>query len=1146
MSPNSPTGKEVLNNSVPPTGPASDVLPTELEVDEIRPVRPTSPGGAHSGTTESIVGGVGGLGEDFGLPLLSAPEYSGVVDVVDSDSDVDMSAGTGGDGVEVDMAVNPVELSNFKAIDAVIDIALIDEPEDPTREVKPEHEAGIHSLLVRNGYMPSSGRLSIAFREEDKDADLSDLVKDGVVQVRTLLVDGRHRKLGLGKLREKTPDIWDEVCKKLPVTLWLPRNAAEGRSIPMHEIIELGRRLNDLSGSSLGTSFYDNVVQVLSIIRNFAKRTGTSLANLSVRSMALRLEEMKALGGLKQRSLQRYILIAKRISSSELVRDRIRHGCQKFNLTMVHLSDATVMALSDERLCVVVDFMCEWARVNGTAFSRVKPNFVVVAEEALLAVEGFATKHSCSLSVALQMELTLSRKKTTVYHYLVSRMGNVKAHTSPSSLISSLQKQLSKLAPPLSHPPVEGNDPNVGLDTGEEADVGAGTVGAAHGDGGPTVTGEDGDGGGEVGGADGDNVGEGGAPDNVGGGEVSGAEDRGGADETAEDAGKEGGRRSKRTKNKAPGSYAETSPTKGLGTRKRNREEAEPADRHRAFIRRRVIRDLKVLPLAEVMTIARELGIEARPRSPTPAVAEPKFQDAVQSFNDTLPDDLPLGCSEFPRYTGSDTMPKWSYLFVQPPSAWKGKEKLITHVLPIMLCLHLSHRHRAGLFLTVADFIENHHMVFWHATANFLRKNPDAMMTDRIDPPAVAPFRIELYRGGVDRTIFAPVYLGEQAVLLRERGYCILEGFLNDANLPSKGPRGIKVTPWGSLEELAKDMEESFPKTDKAFAESKLWTWISNHSEEEDRKDGVRRIGRMYSTNEGVTTALEQDKNRLWAAEMRARLDARIAQSLAALKIWDNVGIDKGRYFMMRTGGRWLLTSKGCKRQALHTDFAVDGPSDMPLGYYVICSSQEAFLWVCEFSHKILGVAEQEDVPRLSKGMQVVKVRIPPNSIFIGRGDSFHAGASHEDLRCEGISLRYHVYIRKVGHEIPDGIHLLPTFQPRFVDLEEDWELEDEAQGEQAGRAAGSGKEESVGGSPAPSEEDAEEDERVRLRSTSSAESSVPKNTPSGRKKTGGKEVMSPRGRVQRRNQDTSRATPDHISETPEPTPEQKEDIGED
>ena len=106
--------------------------------------------------------------------------------------------------------------------------------------------------------------------------------------------------------------------------------------------------------------------------------------------------------------------------------------------------------------------------------------------------------------------------------------------------------------------------------------------------------------------------------------------------------------------------------------------------------------------------------------------------------------------------------------------------------------------------------------------------------------------------------------------------------------------------------------------------------------------------------------------------------------------------------------GGFLLTGKGCPRQSLHTDFGVGKSRNGNLeyarnpGYFFMCSGENRFpLWVCPFSHYFT-VKDSIAQRHMSMGVQVKKVHVPPNSVFIGRGDLSHAGASYEDSISSG------------------------------------------------------------------------------------------------------------------------------------------------
>ena len=81
-------------------------------------------------------------------------------------------------------------------------------------------------------------------------------------------------------------------------------------------------------------------------------------------------------------------------------------------------------------------------------------------------------------------------------------------------------------------------------------------------------------------------------------------------------------------------------------------------------------------------------------------------------------------------------------------------------------------------------------------------------------------------------------------------------------------------------------------------------------------------------------------------------------------------------------------------------------------------------------------------------GVQVKKVHVPPNSVFIGRGDLSHAGASYEDSISSGGTSQIglgsakkdchvvsnHLYLVPRGQKLLDSVHRNPSFTPHFQD----------------------------------------------------------------------------------------------------------------
>ena len=59
-----------------------------------------------------------------------------------------------------------------------------------------------------------------------------------------------------------------------------------------------------------------------------------------------------------------------------------------------------------------------------------------------------------------------------------------------------------------------------------------------------------------------------------------------------------------------------------------------------------------------------------------------------------------------------------------------------------------------------------------------------------------------------------------------------------------------------------------------------------------------------------------------------------------------------------------------------------------------------------------MAVTSEEDLARVSDLHVTEAQMIPPFSVFVGRGDLFHAGSDHQDYSGNDGRLRYHVYVK--------------------------------------------------------------------------------------------------------------------------------------
>ena len=117
---------------------------------------------------------------------------------------------------------------------------------------------------------------------------------------------------------------------------------------------------------------------------------------------------------------------------------------------------------------------------------------------------------------------------------------------------------------------------------------------------------------------------------------------------------------------------------------------------------------------------------------------------------------------------------------------------------------------------------------------------------------------------------------------------------------------------------------------------------------------------------------------------------------------------------MSVTGRKFLYTGEGCPRQALHTEFEVNERRDshnVP-GDFAVCTGQYgAHLWAVPYSHRYLRYSSVA-IRVLFNSVKAKKIWIPPYSVFFGRGDLCHAGASNDDSDGMGKNgcIRNHIF----------------------------------------------------------------------------------------------------------------------------------------
>jgi len=432
------------------------------------------------------------------------------------------------------------------------------------------------------------------------------------------------------------------------------------------------------------------------------------------------------------------------------------------------------------------------------------------------------------------------------------------------------------------------------------------------------------------------------------------------------------------------------------------------------------------------------------------------------AFKDKNLPDLPEGFSDPVPYEGPER-PSWIRNVAHPAIYWPKGVKMNRSNLSLWLeALGLRKGHRAHSLLSPEYVISAHFMTFLHG-ALLRTKEEDGLEGKEAWWNAYK----KCYRG------FA--YFGEAGAHLKTVGYFVFEGFAdeNDALYLTRGTvakhhpfrrmevfdgEGKPGTPSRDIVRgLFKYFLDTFPG-EEALRDEKnreVWSPIYNAGarDEADRRKG---IGRFTTTLQGIAHDPEKN-NKVWVAQRRALLDVRIASILAYCDT-TKTGFGLDAYYIPDTGGRFLYTGKGCPRQSLHTDFAAYRDNGSPdeataaNGFFALVTGKDASaLHVVDYSHTYLKAYDSE-LPYLSKAVHAKLVTIPPFSVFIGRGDLFHAGPSEEDVReCKNGSLRYHLYFAPKGDSLPDAVHNVKDFRPPFED-----EVEENQPKSDAGSSGGS------------------------------------------------------------------------------------------
>jgi len=973
---------------------------------------------------------------------------------------------------EVDLSVEATEIdpNNYEQDLVVVVYDRIAEPRWPSRSVTPEHVASLQSAFSSTGNRVSIGTISVLLADEAMKKE--DVVKDGVVDAdaKLMLVDGRHRLRALGELR-KGSERWVAECAKLKVSLW---TRTDGKHISDLEALGLAAYLNSSSSTVLAPSFKDMVQAAISTIQVILARDEVELKDIKVKSLAGVLARAQSVGRLGQRQLERYSLIALRLAGSTRARSSFEEVCESSDkFTLVHVASKELVALDDRGFCMCMLALKYRMEIGMEgSFEHVRRAFFQCAAQIMRELYEVADFFSWEIKELLSTEICITaHKKLSLVQFICKKLARFSVvrnqEAADNNRLVAIRKRLSEIV---------GMDVSRRRVADDETGAEAGEV--QEGEGGETGNvGEAGDAE-EAGGA-----GEGGEagderevaearkePERVEPRERAEPREREGRDAPVEDeeSSEEAVRRKPKTKqvisrpkvSKKRVRYAISDSESDSFTRsKRIRKKAAVRKRKvRAsgtVQRSELVKALKDMPKAEVVELLGTIDLEVVALDEDEDGEEGDDQSAFRAtdgaFDDTVPSELPIGATEPEEYEGEGGL-GWLRFMRKEPSRWP-LENPIKNVTAYLEMLHIPQGHRSHVFIQDVDVLAyDHHVVYWRAAYNYYMQY--GLGDVSADEENLADNEWDCV---VKEDLVAHEYFAVCREKVKGQGFCVLQGFLDDANVPKsyvgletdgtwdKSAPGILCRDY---DKLRLDVLKSFPSVaDMDSGKNKSWNYIINRGDEEDFEDGRVGAARYTTTRFGVMDDVEQDGARVWNAKARALLDLRIAHAVAALKLNDNR--EDQKMFVPRTGGRWLLTAKDCKRQQLHTDFVLNYGGDYfdetkNPGYFALCSGKEEVpVWICMHSHRIVASTSHSNIRALSRGMVVNMIRIPPYSIFVGRGDVFHAGHGFDDYEEDSGMLRYHMYFVPDGVSLPDGVHLLHAFRPTFVtEADEDGDTE--------------------------------------------------------------------------------------------------------
>ena len=897
--------------------------------------------------------------------------------------------------VPAQLSVPDVDLSRYRKKSVLVNVNNISFMEHTVRDTESQHVKALEKAIGERGSLSSAGFLTVTVMDAAKlESIATHIDKENRLLVQATGVDGRHRTLAYRSLQAKASS--DDKRNEF-TWVWAQLYTREdGKPMSDLEVISVGAHLNDVSSTVRKSTFADNIHNAMSCVALVKKHLNVSVEDIEPAMVAKVMASIRSIPGLSRTQYGKYARVAHAFTRHDIKASVLK---EYPNLGVVHISNPEFLKLDRDGIKLGLEAVSAYVKAppprggSKGSFDDAGDAFYDSLREMYAQARASARHYAVPVTQLLDEDVAITSTTTKKVREIIRN--SLSSFTKKES-DSERTQQKGRMTKLRRH--IETHYDSIARR------VSASTVSNPV------------------------------------------------ADHT---------RRSERsTAGKPPQRIEVESFRRPLAKKKprhvprqlvgsSSRKDSPPArggDGSDSSPRTPAPRDRTGTAPGE--TTPKSTPVKQKRLQESGASARPGSGD-VYEFDDDIPSLNPAGYSDPPEWKGEER-PHWVAFASVLPSKWP-RSNPIQHVSPWLHAMHIPPQHRAHVMCKPDELLAIHRAVYYHAAKERHRevgstlrpvidnvKLPRSPMLGFLGPKHTPTGA--LWAAAYDRDELALEYFGRQRGLLDTMGYCILEGFTNDENIPPRLAFPRCDTEGDVIGMLADYFAHSFPGEEALRDEGNRTLWnpiINTTSDDADRAKGV---GRFITTLEGVAVHLEQNVDLLWVVRKRALLDVRLCQIAVAMGLDKDDATRNGLDLMAipKTGGRFLLTGKGCQRQYLHTDFGLEHPvSDTRNpGYFVLCTTRSPTpLWVVNHSHFYLR-EDGELLRALAKGTYARKVMIQPFSVLIGRGDLFHGGAGHDDFPNPTIRgcLRYHMYFVPHDRTLVDGIHLVEDFAPGYED----------------------------------------------------------------------------------------------------------------